>query len=233
MASNIKNSALAALVPVALIMMSFSGKAAAETATDDVQVYAGLSAVLKIECTDLNFGVWRVPLRGTDYSASAYVELEAMRFNADEDRFTTILDVPRYSDLIALTSESAAPQVAGCIVSGSDAVDGTEGTVSMPGAYFASGTTVLQIVDYMTPITSKEEYVFGDIGVPSNRDQTIPVTVKIYDDLDYRNQVIRGGITRFAVGGRLTLRTWNEPGDFGGYKLANPVAITFDDNVGD
>jgi len=39
----------------------FVGQAAAETATDTIDVYAGLAPVMELSCSDVNFGVWRVP----------------------------------------------------------------------------------------------------------------------------------------------------------------------------
>ena len=45
----------------AIVAAGFASNAAAETATDTVDVYAGLQAVLEMTCSDVNFGVWRVP----------------------------------------------------------------------------------------------------------------------------------------------------------------------------
>jgi len=48
---------LAALAVAAIPFGIFAGTAAAETATDTVDVYAGLTQVMTLSCTDVNLGV--------------------------------------------------------------------------------------------------------------------------------------------------------------------------------
>ncbi|MFU8785590.1 hypothetical protein, partial [Aliidiomarina sp.] len=45
----------------AIVAAGFATNVAAETASDTIEVYAGLAPVLELTCTDVHFGVWRVP----------------------------------------------------------------------------------------------------------------------------------------------------------------------------
>ena len=115
---------LVGLVVVALSLGLFVGQAAAETATDTVDVYAGLAPVMEMSCEDVNFGVWRVPTASR--SGANTVTLS--------DAGATAVTGTGTSTNIALSSNWLAPQAGSCTVTGSTAVNGTVGVVAISSA---------------------------------------------------------------------------------------------------
>lgn len=234
MASHLKNNALAALVPVVFIMMSFSGKAVAETATDDVEVYAGLMPIMKLECTDLKLGVWRLTLGSSG---------NEFRIGVDRNN-NPLIAFPSGNPWlnkkgVSLSQEpNAAPQIGQCNLTGSAAA---EGVIAIPRA-FQTGTggdvnrsemLSHQMSEYslndLTLVAVSADNVYADLPQPVDLNKTFKFTVRIptgsFIDAD--------GAASFVVWGDFIIsRQTVDNTIFGGYVSESPVSILIDDRVG-
>ena len=122
---------LATLAVAALPFGIFAGTAAAETATDTVDVYAGLAPVLELSCTDVNFGVWRVPTG--DRGDTNTITLAA-------NNNTTVQGSGMSTRIALSTTYNSEPPFAGsCTVAGSNAADDAEGSAFLS---VTSGTLI-------------------------------------------------------------------------------------------
>ena len=212
MASNIKNSALAAFVPVALIMMSFSGKAVAETATDDVEVYAGLAPILALECTNVNFGAWRVP----PGERATFTTIK-MPTNKSIDNITpTLGDTDTADNDVSLSTKYAAPSYGDCTVTGSLAYrDGlvTRGTVT---ASVTSGSLVP---------TSNNPFAVG-LNAPTG--SPLSNFTYVLEFATLKPIISSTGRANFWIGGTLTIPKELISDNYGAYQSGS-ITITFDD----
>lgn len=100
----------------AIVVAGFATNVAAETASDTIEVYAGLASVLEMTCSDVNFGVWLVPTG--DRGVATYVIL-------DEGSIASAIIA---SDLtvdttVALSNNYDNPAVGLCNVTGSAVSD--------------------------------------------------------------------------------------------------------------
>ncbi|MFU8785512.1 hypothetical protein, partial [Aliidiomarina sp.] len=82
---------LATIVAAAAVLTS----AAAEEATADISVYAGLEPVMQLECSDMNFGVYQIARgdRGIGSSGNTTVQMSIGNnrdTNAEEARISFI-----------------------------------------------------------------------------------------------------------------------------------------------
>lgn len=200
------------------IAVGFASNVTAETATDTVDVYAGLAPSLELTCTDVHFGVWRVPVR--DGGGSTTVTLTAGTFNTGNSTFPTSEAVTGNDTGVALSSNFDEPQVGTCLVSGSAAADGTTGTASLPDLSGAA----------LAPITDVADYVFGTINIPTSSD---PDLLPFSLTLSSTSPTINSGETQFAIAGAVTLPANITVGQYGGYKYSDSVVVTFNDGVGD
>lgn len=128
----------------AIVAAGFVSSAAAETASDSVDVYAGLEPVLEMTCTDVNFGVWRVPTG--DRNGTTTVTLDA------GSTATVTVTIGGAADTaVSRSTKYSAPAAGTCNVTGSTVTSGSGaasittgssgtflGTASNP---FASGLT--------------------------------------------------------------------------------------------
>ena len=201
---------LAALVPVVLIMMSFSGKAAAETATDDVQVYAGLAPILALECSSVNFGAWRVPPgeRGT---------FTKINMPTNSSKVTaTVGDTSTADNDVSLSIKYAAPSLGECIATGSLAYrDGsvTRGTVTHSAiGGFLSGTSNNPFATGLNAPTGFNLQGFRYVLEFSTLTPLISST----------------GRATFRIGGTLTIPEKLISDNYGAYQ-SGLITITFDD----
>ena len=89
--------------------------AAADTISASVNALAGLSPVLSLTCDDVNFGVWRVPVRST--GGATTVTLTVDNNNASGSTTATL---GTNTTGVAQASGYLAPDAAVCTVSGSN-----------------------------------------------------------------------------------------------------------------
>lgn len=92
----------------------------ADTATSELDAVAGLAPVLTLECTEVNLGVWRVPVRSGGVTT---VTLDAVTGDHLLDGETSGVSV----------SAGYEPSRGVCTISGSAAADGANATFSLSG----------------------------------------------------------------------------------------------------
>ncbi len=111
------------ILVTALLAGSVVTTAQAETASVSVDVFAGLASVMELTCTNVNFGLWRVPTGARTGGASTITltDLSATSVTAGS------------SASIALSTAKAAPAAGSCSVSGSTKITGN-GTAALTGA---------------------------------------------------------------------------------------------------
>lgn len=91
----------------------FVTAARAETDIDTIEVYAGLTPVLEMQCTDLNFGVWLVPT-GTR-AGPTFIDIPS-----SGDATAQLTDAAGGADnAVSLSSKYDLPSPAICLVTGS------------------------------------------------------------------------------------------------------------------
>lgn len=192
---------LMAILAVAVLPFGiFAGTAAAETATDTIDVYAGLSSVMELSCTDLNYGVWIVPTGGR--SGTTTVSLTS-------DNNTSI--TAGSSTGIALSANYAAPAAASCTVTGSTAADGTTGQVNFTG----TGTFVANA---------------GGTGFNAETiaEPTTALTSFYYSLAHTTPTAMSSGATSFKVYGTITIPDGLTTANYGGY-MAPAVIVIYED----
>ena len=216
MASYLKNSAFAAIIPVVLIMMSFSGKAAAETATDDVEVYAGLAPVLELVCSDVKFGVWRVPVRTSG-------DVTLITLTADN----VVAVTGNAAGVAKSEANDAEPAAGNCTFTGSSAEASEDGMVvtMVVGGSQASVADGNLTNGAMVP-TANNEYAGLLMPVSSASlgfSLSFPQSAAIGSD----------GSGSFKITGILTIPETIIAANYGAYKQAGVISVTIDDSVGD
>lgn len=100
-----------------VVAAGFATNVAAETATDTVEVYAGLAPVLEMTCSDVNFGVWRVPTG--DRSGTTTVTLDASSVAT-----ATVTGGSTADTAVSLSGDYAIAAAGTCNVTGSTVTSG-------------------------------------------------------------------------------------------------------------
>ncbi|MBN2644308.1 MAG: hypothetical protein JXR59_02420 [Desulfuromonadaceae bacterium] len=191
---------MATLAVAALSFGIFAGTAVAETTTDTIDVYAGVSSVMELNCTDLNYGVWIVPTgsRGN----TTVVTLTS-------DNNTSITSGS--STGIALSANYAAPAASSCTVTGSTAADGTTGQVNFTG----TGTFVAN--------TGGTGFNAESIPAPS-----AALTTFYYALAHTTPTAMSSGATSFTVHGTINIPDGLTTANYGGY-MAPAVIVSYED----
>jgi len=192
------------LVVVTLSLGLFVGQAAAETATDTVDVYAGLAPVMELSCTDVNFGVWRVPTDSRSGNTTITLVKEG-----------TASVTSGSSTNIALSGNWLAPQAGSCTVSGSGAANGITGQVgisSATGSFVGnsgSGFEAEAIAEAGTPVAS---FTYALTN-------TTPVAMA-------------AGATSFTLHGTMEIPDGLIAANYGGYQSPSITVDYVDDDIG-
>lgn len=201
-----KMKKLMAVVAVAALPLGiFVGQAAAETATDTIDVYAGLAPVMELSCTDVNFGVWRVP--ATD-------RIDVNTITLADDNGTTVGGSGETAG-IALSSNYEVPAAGICTVTGSAATDDTEGAASISAT---TGTMVTAGAAGGNPFATA---LAGPGTAINNMDYTLAVSDS--------TPVITSGEASFKVTGVLTIPALVLSSNYGSYKSTDSHTVTFAD----
>lgn len=204
----------------AIVAAGFASNAAADTATDTIEVYAGLAPALELTCTDVHFGVWRVPTG--DRGGVTTVALTAGAFSSGA--FETTAAATGFADRVALSKNAAfdEPQVGTCVVTGSTAAENAPGSASI------IDEDGVQAFGSVVAIGTAGDYEFGTIGVPANEEAQMSYLL----ELNNRAPVFdANGRTEFAVEGTLTIPQTITAGDLGGYKSNASHTVAFNDGV--
>lgn len=187
----------------ALVAGSLAGVAKAETSNATIDVYAGLSSVMELTCSDVNFGVWRVPT-GTRSGGATTVSLTS----SDTTSITS-----GGTDKIALSTKYEAPKSGKCIVSGSTAADSAKGAASITagdtGSFVTNGGTGFN-----------NETLAAPTAVVSGFTYSLAVTEG--------SPTINSGAASFGITGTMVIPDSLTNDNYGGYQ-ASSVTVTFND----
>lgn len=195
------NKLMAGVAVAALPFGIFVGQASAETASDTIDVYAGLAPVMQLTCTDVNFGVWRVPT-GSRSGGATTVSLTAL----DAASVTA-----GSSANIALSANYEDPAAADCTVTGSAATDATIGQVSFTGgtgSFATNGGTGFNSENLAAPSTVVSSFTYAlSSSTPA---------------------AMASGATSFSVYGTMSIPDALVTANYGGYKAA-AVTVSYSD----
>lgn len=178
--------------------------AAAETAIDEsVNATVGIHPMVSLECTSVNFGVWRSPPRNSGGATRIMLDVD---YPDSEPRIFMNTHMARASD-----HSSWAPAFGICTLTQSRAPDHSSATITISNDRWLKitpdGDTFQNIAN------GRSGYgILVDVYVPSM------VTI------------INGSAT-FRVGGGMTIPQRIEEGDYGGYRTTVRPIITVDDRM--
>ncbi|WP_404400531.1 hypothetical protein LG288_11085 [Idiomarina seosinensis] len=206
------------IVALAMCLVGFSSSTMAETATDTIDVYAGLAPALELSCTDVHFGVWRVPTG--DRGSVTTVTLTAGAFS--NGAFATTESASGGGDRVSLSQSSDfnESQVGTCSVTGSTAAENATGSASL------LNEDTGQVFGSLVAITSSGDYSFGTIGTPLNTEASMFYTLELSDRAP---TIDANGEARFAVVGEFTIPQTIDADWYGGYKSNGSETVQFDD----
>jgi len=199
---------VASLAVAALPFGIFVGQAAAETASDTVDVYAGLAPVMELSCEDVNFGVWRVPTG--DRAAVNTITLT----NSEGVTTAAVGGIGVLSD-ISLSGNYDDPQVGLCTVSGSSVADSLTGYAMIDSEDSVLGATMVS--------TNANPFAEG-LNSPS-------ITAGMVYDLTLSNATpeIQSGTAFFYVSGVLTIPAAVVADNYGAYRSTASHTVSFND----
>jgi hypothetical protein len=199
-----KISAAVAMGTLAAISMQAQG---ADTGTASVNAIAGLAPVITISCTDVNFGVWRIPSRSSGGATTITLTTATNTAAA-----ATTAAATGNTTSVALASGFVAPTAATCSVSG---IMNKSATVQ-------------------TSIASNTGLTFATSNHESLAHPTALADLRANLSLEGTGVVIdASGVGAFRVGGVLTIPNVIDASHYGGYKTngVNAALVTVTDQI--
>ena len=201
----------------AVVVVGFSAVSAsaiAETATDTVEVYAGLESVLKLECSDINFGVWRVPTGIRSNSTTVY-----LAENGDTEAKVSNNEGAAADTAVSLSMIYDTPSASTCTVTGSqvggEAITGTASFLGDSGSGQLVPGTYTGATNYPAAAIT-DAGLFGFTYVLSFSQTAVPIAAD--------------GTATFTISGRMNIPSPVATNNYGAYKSLNTVSIQFDDS---
>lgn len=178
----------------------------AESATDTVDARVGIQPALELVCSDVSFGVWRVPART---GGATTITLDYRQGNIVASGNT---------NRIAHSTANASwlHQRGVCVLSGSTAANGAAIAVAL------SNSTAISFDAANSSTTG-----FSGLAAATKAATGLQAT------LNSPNSVNLGtdGSVTFYVGGVLTVPGLIDSSNHGGYRASNPATVTVDDGV--
>lgn len=177
--------------------------AMADTASDSVDAKAGLAPALELSCTDVSFGVWRVPVRSTGGTTTITLN-RANDTVAASGNTTRVAQSSSHASWVHSRGE--------CTVSGSTAPNDTAADVSITnGAAMA--------------FTGKAAADTGYVGLAApGSGASLAATLTTG-----ATTTITSGSSTFYIGGTLTIPETIVTGNYGGYKTTTAATVQVDD----
>lgn len=199
-----------------VVAAGFATNVAAETATDTIDVYAGLAPVLELVCSDVKFGVWRVPTR---------TEGGVTTITLSDDNTTA---VATNTTNVALSGAAIAQPAAGsCAFTGSAGAAGeTAMDVSMATTVTSASTAAGELTGGTMIAATSNEYAALDAATTAAAlgfELSFPTTTAVDSN----------GAGSFKIAGVLTIPETIVADNYGGYKQDGTITVTIDDGVGD
>ncbi|HEY7884494.1 MAG TPA: hypothetical protein VIC08_06045 [Cellvibrionaceae bacterium] len=200
------------IVALATCLVGFSSSSSAETATDTIEVYAGLAPALELSCTDVHFGVWRVPTGNRGGATNITLTRQNDALAGDNAGRMALSENPAFN----------GPQAGSCNVTGSSATTGN-------GQAILVGESPQQTVSgTLAAIADVSDYKFGTIAIPGGGAGTMAYTLGVSNRTP---PISETGTASFSIVGVLTIPNNITSDWFGGYKSSAPHAVQFDDFV--
>lgn len=192
-----------------LILLSasqLSSNAWAEVASDTVDAKMGLQPAMELVCTDVSFGVWRIPIRT---GAATIITL---------DRNTGTITATGNTSRVAQSTANVSwlHERGTCSLTGSTAATGSAVSISLSNssamAFDAANANTTGFVGLNAPTTAVTG-MQATLSAPS----IINLSA--------------GGTATFYIGGELTIPGTIVSSNYGGYKTTAPATVTADDSV--
>lgn len=172
--------------------------------TGSVNVIAGLSPVLKLTCSDVNFGVWRVPA-----GDRAGVTTVTLRVNGDLQAAQTTPELGGTQINVSLATGYQVPAAGYCKLEGSNGYLGSTALASISGATGMTFTTSNHD-NLKVPVTAAG--VTADLGLST----TAPVVTDL-------------GEAHFRVVGVMTIPNNLVRANYGGYRAVTAATVSVSD----
>ena len=191
---------------VAVLAAFASTNTFAETASDTVDAKAGIQPAMELVCTDVSFGVWRIPART---GAATTITL---------DKGTGDVVASGNTSRVAQSTANASwlHNRGTCTLSGSTAANGASVTITMSGntamPFDAANSTTTGFAGLNAPTTAVT-------GMQATLDAPATVTLGA------------GGSATFYIGGVLTIPGTISANNYGGYKTTTSATVTANDGV--
>lgn len=176
----------------------------AEVASDSVDATAGLQPALELSCTDVSFGVWRVPVRSGGGTTTITLDRDA---NTAAESGNTTRVAKSESDISWAHSRGT------CTLSGSTAAVETAVDISI------SGNEEMAFAGAAAQATG-----YANLNAPATA-ATLTATLNAPTSVTIQND----GTASFYVGGVLTIPATIVADNYGGYKTTAPATISVDD----
>jgi len=177
--------------------------AMADTASDTVDATAGLAPALELSCTDVSFGVWRVPVRSSGGTTTITLDRDNDSVAASGNT-TRVAQSSSHASWVHSRGE--------CTVSGSTAADATAADVSLTdGAAMAFSVADAAATGYVGLAAANTA---ASLAATLN----VPTTTSI-----------SSGSATFYIGGVLTIPQDIGATNYGGYKTSSSATVTVDD----
>jgi hypothetical protein len=186
--------------------LAIQAQAQVETSSAILGVSGTSEPAMVIACTDVNFGVWRVPL-GRRSGGATVISL-------DTDGNTRI-DSGSTAN-IALAGGRSAPAYSLCTVSGSNAASGSQGEASLIGASGAFAGNISGTSGFESELTAAPVGALTSMTYSMALSNTVPS--------------IQNGAASFKIHGTITIPDGLALDSYGDYKSPT-VEISFDDKA--
>ena len=191
---------------IATLAMLASHSSFAETASDTVDAKVGIQPAMELVCSDVSFGVWRIPART---GAATTITL---------DRDTGTVTATGNTTRVAQSTSNASwlHSRGECVLSGSTAATGTAVSITMSGStamsFDAANSSTTGFAGLNAPTTAVT-------GMQATLDAPATVTLGA------------GGSATFYIGGVLTIPGTISANNYGGYKTTTSATVTANDGV--
>jgi hypothetical protein len=191
---------------IAALGMLATSSSFAETASDTVDAKVGIQPAMELICSDVSFGVWRIPART---GAATTITL---------DRDTGVVTATGNTTRVAQSTSNASwlHSRGECILSGSTAATGTAVAITM------SGSTAMSFDAANSSTTG-----FAGLNAPTTSAVGMQATLNSVSTVN----LATGGTATFFIGGVLTIPGTIAPANYGGYKTSTSATVTANDGV--
>ncbi|WP_353209293.1 hypothetical protein [Sphingorhabdus sp.] len=193
----------AALLAATLTVLSAMPAQAQQVVTASVNARAGLAPLTSVVCDDVNFGVWRVPVRATGGTS-----IVTLTVSANTAAGVTTAAVTGNTSNVAVAGGYIAPTAATCVVSGA-----TNISTTLP-----------------TAISNNIGLSFGSSTHESLRAPPTLATLSANLSLAGTGVVVDSlGAGAFRVVGVLTIPQAINAVNYGGYRTSNAATVSVTD----